>query len=129
MEVRGGTMTAQPHGLTSPTPCKKPLIHLKHTISYTHGSPHQDTVLHMNSGLNSIQLGSHQQINRSPSSTGNHILGQGTDPELKRQAPVSRNTFTNRENTLSGKIALWENKCINNTLCVDDISLRLGFIQ
>lgn len=46
------------------------------THTYTHGLPHQDTVLHTNSGSNSILLGLHQQINRSSSVTGNHILAQ-----------------------------------------------------
>lgn len=71
-EKEGGTMAAQPHGPASPTPCTSL------SSSYdTHSLPHQDTVLHMNSGLNSIQLGLCQQINRSPSSTGNDILGPG----------------------------------------------------
>lgn len=77
-------MTAQPHGPTSPAPYTNPLIHLKHTLTHTHGWPHQDTVLHMNSGLNSILLGLRQQINRSTCVTGNHILGQRMGLELKR---------------------------------------------
>ena len=42
--------------------------------THTYGLPHQDTVLHMNSGSNSILLRVHQQINRSSRVTGNHIL-------------------------------------------------------
>lgn len=76
-------MTAQPHGPTSPAPLHKP-PHPPQTHTRTHGLPHQDTVLHMNSGLNSILLGLRQQINRSSSATGNHILGQRAGLELKR---------------------------------------------
>lgn len=81
---RGGTVTAQPHGPTSPAPYTDPLIHLEHTLTHTHGWPHQDTVLHMNSGLNSILLSLRQQINRSARVTGNHILGQRMGLEQKR---------------------------------------------
>ena len=49
--------------------------HPPQTHTRTHGWPHQDTVLHMNSGLNSILLGLPQQINRSSAATGNNILG------------------------------------------------------
>lgn len=66
--------------------------HPPQTHTRTHGLPHQDTVLHMNSGLNSILLGLRQQINRSSSATGNHILGQRAGLELKKANQPNSNT-------------------------------------
>lgn len=114
-------MTAQPHGPASPTPCTYPTIHLKHT----HGLPHQDTVLHMNSGLNSILLGLHQQINRSSSATGNHILGQRTRLELKRVKGLqsAKHQYHTRQCPLSDKAVTWGSKGINITN--NDISFKV----
>lgn len=120
-------MTAQPHGPTSPTPCTNPLIHLKHTLSHTHGLPHQDTVLHMNSGLNSILLGLRQQINRSSSATGNHILGHRTGPEVKRlKGQASKHQYLTRQCPANDITVKWGSKCINKTMCDDKSHIHLS---
>lgn len=48
------------------------MVHTHMSLSF-HSSPHQDTVLFVDSGLNRILLGFGQQLNRSPGVTGYHI--------------------------------------------------------